>query len=94
MDLSSVNKRSTRSLVFTAIFFWFFGGYYLADGIHRLVQTRLAYRWPGSFLLCLAYLGVGILYTVMLLRRIPSDSRSSRELPNASIQPPEHSATQ
>jgi hypothetical protein len=90
MDLSSVNKRSTRSLVFTAIFCWFCGGYYLADGIHRLVRDRLAYKWPGSFLFCLAWLGVGIFYTVMLLRRIPSGSSASHELPSSSVPPTEH----
>jgi len=71
--------------MFTAIFFWFFGGYYLADGIHRLAQARLAYKWPSSFLLCLAYLGIGIFYTVMLLRRIPSDpshEHSSTSVPS------------
>jgi hypothetical protein len=74
MDLSSVHKRSTRSLVFTLIFCWFFGGYYVADGTQRLLQDRLAYRWPSSFLLCSAYVGIGIFFTVMLLRRIPSDA--------------------
>lgn len=93
MDLSIVHKRPTRSLVFTAVFFWFFGGYYLADGIHGLVHGRLGYRWPGSFLFCLAYLGIGTFYTVMLLRRIPSDSPASHELPGASVAPTDHPET-
>jgi hypothetical protein len=94
MDLSSIHRRSTRTLVFTAIFFWFFGGFYLADGIQRLVQDKLAYKWPGSFLICSAYLGVGIFYTVMLLRRIPSNSEPSHALSNNSIPSARNSDTQ
>jgi hypothetical protein len=60
MDLSSIHKRSTRSLVFTVIFCWFFGGYYVADGVQRLLHDRLAYRWPSSFLFCSAYVAIGI----------------------------------
>jgi hypothetical protein len=79
MDLSSIHKRSTRDLVFLVAFSWFFGGFLLADGIDRLIQDRLAYKWVGSLLTASAFLGVGILYTVMLLRRLPSDSRTSPE---------------
>jgi hypothetical protein len=80
MDLSSIRKRSTRELVFSVAFSWFFGGFLLADGIDRLIQDRLAYRWVGVLLTGSAFLGVGILYTVMLLRQLPSDSRIPPEL--------------
>jgi hypothetical protein len=79
MDLSNIHKRSTRELVFLVAFSWFFGGFLLADGIDRLIQDRLAYRWVGAVLTSSAFLGVGILYTVMLLRRLPSHSQTRPE---------------
>jgi hypothetical protein len=76
LDLSSIHKRSTRELVFSVAFSWFFGGFLLADGIGRLIQDRVAYKWVGVLLTGSAFLGVGILYTVILLRRLSSDSRT------------------
>jgi hypothetical protein len=93
MDLSSVHKRSTRSLVFTLIFCWFFGGYYVADGVQRLLQDRLAYRWPSSFLFGSAYIGVGIFFTATLLRRIPSESPTSHEVPSDPLPPADRPET-
>lgn len=85
MDLSSVHKRSTRSLVFTEIFFWFFAGCYFLEGIDRLGHNRLDYKWVSSFLFCSVYVGMGIFNTVILLRRIPSDAsheHSSTSVPS------------
>jgi hypothetical protein len=93
MDISSVHKRSTRDLVFSTVFSWFFGGLWLAQGIDRLVQDRLAYKWVSSLLMGLAFLAVGIFYTVMLLRRIPSDSRTSQERRSASVLSEHHPET-
>lgn len=90
MDLSSIHKRSTRELVFSVAFSWFFGGFLLADGIDRLIQDRTAYRWVGVLLTGSAFLGVGILYTVMLLRRLPSDSRTPQERLTASALSEDH----
>jgi hypothetical protein len=87
MDLSSINKRSTRSLVFTEIWFWLFAGYFVADGLDRLVHDRFAYRWVSSFLFCTVYVGMGVLNTVILLRRIPSDSGDSTLPSSGSISP-------
>jgi hypothetical protein len=91
MDLSSVHKRSTRSLVFTAIFFWFFSGCWVVDGLDRLGHDRLAYRWVSSFLFCSVYLGMAIFSTVMLLRRIPSDSTTPQDRPGTSVFSADHS---
>jgi len=74
MDISAVQKRSTRSLVFSTVFFWFFSGCWMIDGLDRLEHDRLAYRWVSSFLFCSVYLGLSIFTTVMLLRRIPADA--------------------
>jgi hypothetical protein len=93
MDLSIIHKRSTRDLVFLVAFSWFFGGFLLADGIDRLIQDRLAYNWVGSLLTASAFLGVGILYTVMLLRRFPSDSMTPPEHLTASGLAEDHSET-
>jgi hypothetical protein len=93
MDLSSIHKRSTRELIFSVAFSWFFGGFMLADGIDRLIRDRLAYYWVGTLLTGSAFLGVGILYAVMLLRRLPSDSRTPPERLAASTLSQDHAET-
>jgi len=75
MDLSIINKHSSRSLAFSVVFWSCLGGLWLGMGIDELIDARLQYHWIWSLMFGAAVLAMGIFYAVMLLRRTtPSSS--------------------
>jgi len=67
MDLRSMNKHTPRNLAISAIFFSRFGGMKIGWGIQQLAAARFQYSW--AFLTGSAFLGFGILWVVLLVRR-------------------------
>jgi uncharacterized membrane protein SpoIIM required for sporulation len=74
VDLSTVNKHSPWSLAISAIFFSCFGGMKLGWGIQQFAAARFQYSWIESFLTGSAFLGVGIFWVVLLVRRATPDT--------------------
>ncbi len=69
MDLSIINKRSSRSLAISAVFFSFAGGFWIELGIDELVHAKLQYHWIAWFVFGPAFLAYGIFWAVQLARR-------------------------
>ena len=69
MDLSIANKKSSRNLAISSVFFSTVGGMQIGWGIQQVIHARPQYSWINSFLFGLCFLGVGILWSVMLVRR-------------------------
>jgi hypothetical protein len=70
MDLSVVNKRSIKELIWSAVSFSFFGGAFIGTGAEQMILKRTAYQWTGELLMGFAFLGYGIFWAAMLLRRV------------------------
>jgi succinate-acetate transporter protein len=69
MDLSSVNKHSSRNMAILTVCCSGFGGEQIERGIQQLIHARLQYDWTSSFLLGSAFLCYGTFWAVMLVRR-------------------------
>lgn len=74
MDLTIVKKHSSRNLVFSAMLWSCLGGLEIGRGIQQLLSQKWLYNWIVSFLIGAAFLGFGIFWAVLLLRRIDSTS--------------------
>ena len=72
MDLSVVNRHSTRNMVISAVFFSCFGGIEIGRGIEQVQSRAVNYSWIVLFLWGAAFLAYGIFWAVMLVRRIGS----------------------
>lgn len=72
MDLSTVSKHSSQGVAFSAAFFSCMGGIEIGRGLNQLQAARFQYDWIGSFLVGAAFLGFGIFWAVILVRRARS----------------------
>jgi hypothetical protein len=72
MDLSVMDKHSSRRLAFSAVFWSCLGGIEIGQGIQQILARALNYPWIVPFLMGFAFLAYGIFWAVMLVRRIGS----------------------
>jgi hypothetical protein len=70
MDLSSVNKHSSRDLALSTVFWSALGGIEIGRGLQQLIHAKLHYDWITSFLFGPTFVCYGIFWAVMLVRRI------------------------
>ena len=80
MDLSIVNKHTPRNLALSAVSFSCFGGIKIGWGIQQLIAAKFQYSWIESFLTGSAFLGFGIFWVVLLVRRAtPNKSAEAKQ---------------
>jgi len=77
MDLTIVNKHSTRSLAISTVFWSWLGGVELGRGILELKLKYDQFTWFVPFLFGSVFLAIGIFYVVMLVRRIGPSGAST-----------------
>jgi hypothetical protein len=73
MRVSIRNTRTIKELVIPTVSFSFFGGTWIGMGIEHMIFRRAENNWTSDFLMGFAFLGFGIFWALMLLRRVRAE---------------------
>ena len=76
MDLSIVNKHSSRNLGIGAVLWSLIGGIELGRGIQQILIGASKGSWLVSFIFGSAFLAYGVFWVVMLVRRANLGARA------------------
>lgn len=77
MDLSIVSKQSSRNLAISTVFWSCLGGVEIGNGIQQALTNYHSFRWINSFLFGATGVALGILWAVILLRRVNPEAQVS-----------------
>jgi hypothetical protein len=72
MDISIVSRQSSRNFAISTVLWSCLGGVQTGNGIQQIFTNYHSFRWINSFLFGVVGVGLGILWAVMLLRRVKS----------------------
>ena len=74
IDLSSVNKHSSATLLWSAVLFCCLGGIWLGEGIQELAREKSTYNWIVSFFFGVVFVAYGVFWAAMLKHRLTHDT--------------------